>query len=83
MLVQTIAQMMDVIATQGIGIRCLHHRGVHRRKPDSHKWGPEDELWKRAFWSFIALERMVCVSVGRPISLQVEEYAFNLPACPV
>ncbi|KAJ7903353.1 fungal-specific transcription factor domain-containing protein [Mycena olivaceomarginata] len=42
----------------GIGIRCLHHRGVHRRKPDSHKWGPEDELWKRAFWSFIALERM-------------------------
>ncbi|KAJ7873877.1 fungal-specific transcription factor domain-containing protein [Mycena olivaceomarginata] len=63
----------------GIGIRCLHHRGVHRQKPSGHKWNPEDELWKRAFWSFLVLERMVCAFMGRPMSLQVEEYDVEHP----
>ncbi|KAF7347296.1 Zn(2)-C6 fungal-type domain-containing protein [Mycena venus] len=61
----------------GIGIRCLHQRGEHQRKGCGG--GPEDELWKRAFWSFIALERMVCAFTGRPMSLQAEEYDLDLP----
>ncbi|KAF8146461.1 fungal-specific transcription factor domain-containing protein [Mycena galopus ATCC 62051] len=63
----------------GIGIRALHHRGVHRRKPEGPKWSPEDELWKRAFWSFVALDRTVCSFVGRPISLHIEEYDIDPP----
>ncbi|KAF7330158.1 Fungal-trans domain-containing protein [Mycena sanguinolenta] len=63
----------------GIGIRCLYHRGAHRRKPKGHKWNPQDELWQRAFWSFVVLERMVCSFIGRQISLPVEGYDVGLP----
>jgi hypothetical protein len=36
--------------TQGVGIRCLFQRGVHRRRPEGQPSGAEKELWKRAFW---------------------------------
>ncbi|KAJ7819920.1 hypothetical protein B0H14DRAFT_1349805 [Mycena olivaceomarginata] len=67
------------MAVPRIGIRSIHHRGAHRRKLKSNKRDPEDELWKRAFWSFIALERLVCVCIGRPTSLHIEEYDTELP----
>ncbi|KAJ7819914.1 fungal-specific transcription factor domain-containing protein [Mycena olivaceomarginata] len=65
----------------GIGIRCLHHRGAHRRKPEGPKWESDhdEELWRRAFWSFVALERLVCACIGRPMSLQAEEYDTEPP----
>ncbi|KAF7347300.1 Fungal-trans domain-containing protein [Mycena venus] len=55
-----------------IGICCLRQLGEYRRKPEGHM-DPEDELWKRAFWSFAALERMVCPCFGRRLGLHVEE----------
>ncbi|KAF7377390.1 Fungal-trans domain-containing protein [Mycena sanguinolenta] len=63
----------------GIGIRCLQQRGQHRRKPASHQWSPEDELWKRAFWLLFALERIGSLFLGRPMGLHVEEYDVELP----
>ncbi|KAJ6482607.1 fungal-specific transcription factor domain-containing protein [Mycena sanguinolenta] len=63
----------------GIGIRCLQQRGQHRRKPASHQWNPEDELWTRAFWLLFALERMGSLFFGRPMGLHVEEYDVELP----
>ncbi|KAF7369298.1 Zn(2)-C6 fungal-type domain-containing protein [Mycena venus] len=49
------------------------------RKPDGHKLNAEDELWKRAFWSFVALERMCCLFTGRPMSLHTDDYDVDLP----
>ncbi|KAF8176418.1 fungal-specific transcription factor domain-containing protein [Mycena galopus ATCC 62051] len=60
----------------GLGIRCLLQRGVHRR---NYKSGSEGELWKRAFWTFISLERMICLFNGRPMSLHAEDYDVQLP----
>ncbi|KAJ7250039.1 fungal-specific transcription factor domain-containing protein [Mycena haematopus] len=63
----------------GLGIRCLQQRGQHRRKPAGHKWSPEDELWKRAFWSLFALERIGSLFLGRPMGLHIEEYDVDFP----
>ncbi|KAF8208752.1 fungal-specific transcription factor domain-containing protein [Mycena galopus ATCC 62051] len=63
----------------GLGIRFLQQRGEYRRKPKGHRSGPEDELWKRAFWSFAVLERMVCLILGHPMCLHVENYNVEMP----
>ncbi|KAJ6482613.1 fungal-specific transcription factor domain-containing protein [Mycena sanguinolenta] len=63
----------------GIGIRCLQQHGQHRRKPTGHKWSPEDELWKRAFWLLFALERVGSLFLGRTMGLHVEEYDVEPP----
>ncbi|KAJ7238811.1 hypothetical protein B0H12DRAFT_1237715 [Mycena haematopus] len=65
----------------GLGIRFLQQRGEHRRKRKGQTPNVEDELWKRAFWflSFVVLERLSCLFLGRPIGLHVEEYDVDLP----
>ncbi|KAJ7134484.1 fungal-specific transcription factor domain-containing protein [Mycena epipterygia] len=60
----------------GLGIRFLQHRGEHRRKREDHKFSPDDELWKRAFWCFLSLDRIVCTFLGRPSGIHIEEYEF-------
>ncbi|KAK7023173.1 fungal-trans domain-containing protein [Favolaschia claudopus] len=64
----------------GLGIRCLLQRGVHRKTPESKMPDLKDELWKRAFWAFISLERTICLFNGRPMSLHPEDYDLALPA---
>ncbi|KAJ7364453.1 fungal-specific transcription factor domain-containing protein [Mycena albidolilacea] len=63
----------------GLGIRCLQQRAEFRRKSPGGKPGLEDELWKRIFWSFAIFDRMNCVYLGRPISLQPEDHEVDLP----
>ncbi|KAJ7865647.1 hypothetical protein B0H14DRAFT_2573833 [Mycena olivaceomarginata] len=67
----------------GLGIRCLQQRAEFRRKSPGGKPGLEDELWKRVFWyrnlSFVIFDRMNCVFLGRPISLQPEDHDVDLP----
>ncbi|KAJ7349590.1 fungal-specific transcription factor domain-containing protein [Mycena albidolilacea] len=63
----------------GLGIRFLQQRGEHRRKRGSQKPDAGDELWKRAFWSFVLLERISCLFLGRPMGMHVEEYDIELP----
>ncbi|KAJ7025346.1 fungal-specific transcription factor domain-containing protein [Mycena alexandri] len=58
--------------------RFLQHRGEHRKKREHDNLNFEDELWKRAFWSFIVLDRMVSVFVGRPSAFLVD-YDVDLP----
>ncbi|KAK7048220.1 fungal-trans domain-containing protein [Favolaschia claudopus] len=58
----------------GLGIRFLQQRGEHRRRPEGHQMTREDELWKRAFWCILALDRHFCAFVGRPMGLHMEEY---------
>ncbi|KAF7346154.1 Zn(2)-C6 fungal-type domain-containing protein [Mycena sanguinolenta] len=63
----------------GLGIRYLQHRGEHRRKFEGRKWGHQDELWKRAFWSFVVLDRFLSAFLGRPMALHPEEYDVEPP----
>ncbi|KAJ7729665.1 fungal-specific transcription factor domain-containing protein, partial [Mycena maculata] len=61
----------------GLGSRFLQHRGEHRRKREGYK--SEHELWNRAFWSIFALDRMVCLFLGRPAAIHVEDYDVEPP----
>ncbi|KAF8206895.1 fungal-specific transcription factor domain-containing protein [Mycena galopus ATCC 62051] len=63
----------------GLGMRFIQERGAHRRKREGHKITAEDELWKRAFWCLLSLERTVCAWLGRPSALHLEEYDVELP----
>ncbi|KAJ6499081.1 fungal-specific transcription factor domain-containing protein [Mycena sanguinolenta] len=63
----------------GLGVRFIQERGEHRRKRDGHKFTAEDELWKRAFWCLLSLDRTVCSFLGRPSAVHVEDYDVELP----
>ncbi|KAF7336925.1 Zn(2)-C6 fungal-type domain-containing protein [Mycena venus] len=63
----------------GLGVRLIQERGQHRRKREGHKITPEDELWKRAFWCLLYLDRTVCAFLGRPSAVHVEDYDVELP----
>lgn len=57
----------------GIGLRLAQDVGVHRRKTHVAPTSIEDELWKRAFWVLVALDRGTSGALGRPCAIQDEE----------
>lgn len=63
----------------GVGLRLAQERGIHRRKRPGHLWTAEDELWKRAFWILICVDRLSCSVLGRPCSLHDEDFDVELP----
>ncbi|KAJ6594114.1 fungal-specific transcription factor domain-containing protein [Mycena capillaripes] len=63
----------------GLGVRFIQERGEHRRKREGHKFTAETELWKRAFWCLLSLDRTVCSFLGRPSAVHVEDYDVELP----
>ncbi|KAJ6557322.1 fungal-specific transcription factor domain-containing protein [Mycena vulgaris] len=63
----------------GLGIRSLQQRGEHRRKRKDKTFDPEEEQWKRAFWSIFSLDRLVCFFSGRPAGFHSEDYDVDLP----
>ncbi|KAJ7043941.1 fungal-specific transcription factor domain-containing protein [Mycena alexandri] len=62
----------------GLGSRFLQQRGQHQRKREDGKFNFEDELWKRVFWSFAAMDKMVSLFVGRPSAFLLD-YDVDLP----
>ncbi|KAJ7459699.1 fungal-specific transcription factor domain-containing protein [Mycena latifolia] len=63
----------------GIGIRSLQQRGEHRRKRLDRKRDALDEMWRRAFWSILSLDRLLCFFLGRPAGIHTEDYDVDLP----
>ncbi|KAF8625237.1 hypothetical protein AX17_006903 [Amanita inopinata Kibby_2008] len=63
----------------GIGIRLAQDVGAHRRKIQTKAWTAEDELWKRAFWVLVSMDRMVCCALGRPCAIQDEDFDIDMP----
>lgn len=58
----------------GTGIRLAQDVGAHRRKVYNHnKRTVEDELWKRAFWVLVCLDRFISSALGRPCAIHDEE----------
>ncbi|KAJ2936610.1 hypothetical protein H1R20_g483, partial [Candolleomyces eurysporus] len=63
----------------GIGIRLAQDVGAHRRKTRSGPLTVEDELWKRAFWVLVCMDRMVSAALGRPCAIQDEDFDIEMP----
>ncbi|KAG6334450.1 hypothetical protein ID866_4639 [Astraeus odoratus] len=63
----------------GIGIRLAQDVGAHRRKVYNSTLTVEGELWKRAFWALVTLDRATSVALGRPCAIQEEDFDIDLP----
>ncbi|EIW84598.1 hypothetical protein CONPUDRAFT_142812 [Coniophora puteana RWD-64-598 SS2] len=63
----------------GIGIRLAQDVGAHRRKVYNRKPTVEDELWKRAFWILVSLDRAYSTGLGRPCAIQDTDYDLDFP----
>ncbi|KAF8643172.1 hypothetical protein AX16_009214 [Volvariella volvacea WC 439] len=62
----------------GIGIRLAQDVGAHRKKAN-REVSAEGELWKRAFWVLVTMDRMFSSALGRPCAIQDEDFDLDLP----
>ncbi|KAK0432974.1 fungal-specific transcription factor domain-containing protein [Desarmillaria tabescens] len=62
----------------GLGLRAAVEIGLHRQKPKGHKPTVDDELKKRSFWALVTFDRLLSLYLGRPITIQEEEYVVLL-----
>ncbi|RPD52803.1 hypothetical protein L227DRAFT_439478 [Lentinus tigrinus ALCF2SS1-6] len=58
----------------GVGLRMAQDVGVHRKKTYSSTPTVDDELWRRAFWVLVAMDRMTSFGMGRPCAIQDEDF---------
>ena len=73
----------------GIGIRLAQDVGAHRRKirkvpspastASEAKERIEEELWSRAWWVLVCLDRMLSSAMGRPCAIQDEDFDLEMP----
>ncbi|OBZ66208.1 hypothetical protein A0H81_13860 [Grifola frondosa] len=63
----------------GVGIRMAQDVGAHRRKVYNTVPTVEEELWKRAFWSLVLMDRSTSCALGRPCAIQDEDFDLDLP----
>ncbi|KAG8943600.1 hypothetical protein FRC04_002761 [Tulasnella sp. 424] len=63
----------------GIGLRFAQDIGAHREKVYGPDHPFENQLWKRAFWSLVALDRVTSAGLGRPIAAFDEDIDADLP----
>ncbi|KAF8315963.1 fungal-specific transcription factor domain-containing protein [Amanita rubescens] len=63
----------------GIGIRIALERGLHKSRRGKQKPTVEDELYKRAFWALVVLDRVISSISGRPLGLHDEDFDIELP----
>ncbi|KAJ4483214.1 fungal-specific transcription factor domain-containing protein [Lentinula aciculospora] len=62
-----------------IGIRFSCELGLHRRKPDGHKWTAEEEQKMRAFWRVVTLDKLTASFLGRSCAIHDEDVDADLP----
>ncbi|KAF5328400.1 hypothetical protein D9619_013327 [Psilocybe cf. subviscida] len=65
----------------GVGIRLAQDVGAHRRGHNTDGQGPtkEGELWKKAFWVLVIMDRMYSSSLGRSCAIQDEDCDLDPP----
>lgn len=66
-------------AIVGHGIRLAQDLGAHRRTTYPATPTVESELRKRAFWLLVAMDRGMCSILGRPCSIQDEDFDVDYP----
>lgn len=62
-----------------VGLRTSEEAGIHRRKVKYATPTVEGELWKRAFWTLVYLDRQSSAFLGRSCCLFDEEIDLDLP----
>ncbi|KAJ7352000.1 fungal-specific transcription factor domain-containing protein [Mycena albidolilacea] len=63
----------------GIGLRAAQDIGVHQRRAATEIPSVESELFKRAFWVLLWLDRILSATLGRPCALQYEDFDLDPP----
>ncbi|KAF8173174.1 fungal-specific transcription factor domain-containing protein [Mycena galopus ATCC 62051] len=63
----------------GVGLRLAQDIGVHRRKAPTEVPSVERELFKRAFWVLVCLDRNMSAGMGRTCAMQFEDFDVDLP----
>ncbi|KAJ7692819.1 fungal-specific transcription factor domain-containing protein [Mycena olivaceomarginata] len=63
----------------GIGLRAAQDIGVHQRRAATEVPSVESELFKRAFWVLLWLDRILSATLGRPCALQYEDFDLDPP----
>ncbi|KAF7428246.1 hypothetical protein PC9H_007467 [Pleurotus ostreatus] len=63
----------------GLGLRYAQEVGAHRKTARVVKPTLQDELWKRAFWVLVIMDKLVSAFVGRPCALHEEDYDVGYP----
>jgi len=63
----------------GVGIRMAQDVGAHRKKVYNATPTVEEELWKRAFWVLVSMDRSISSALGRPCAIQDEDFDLDLP----
>ncbi|KAJ8483292.1 hypothetical protein ONZ45_g14646 [Pleurotus djamor] len=63
----------------GIALRLALDRGIHRSKRTERVSKVDHELWKRAFWILISMDRMISTILGRPSAIGDEDFDLDYP----
>lgn len=61
----------------GSAMRLATSLGLHKARPSASV--EEEEMAKRAFWSLYNLDRLIAVTLGRPLGLADEDITVDLP----
>ena len=56
-----------------VGLRKVQDIGAHRKKVYRAEPNIDDELWKRAFWLLVVLDRIGGAALGRACGISEEE----------
>ncbi|VDC07913.1 unnamed protein product [Peniophora sp. CBMAI 1063] len=65
----------------GAGIRFAVDIGAHKQRAYGAKPALEDELYKRSFWTLVYFDRTLSANMGRPCSIQEEDFDLQMPLC--
>ncbi|KAF7313351.1 Fungal-trans domain-containing protein [Mycena chlorophos] len=63
----------------GAAFRMIQDVGAHQRPQVEAPPSVESELWKRAFWVCMTLDRQLGITAGRPNIIHWEEFDVDLP----
>ncbi|KAJ7471657.1 fungal-specific transcription factor domain-containing protein [Mycena galericulata] len=63
----------------GVGIRLAQDVGAHRRTSHVEHPSVERELWKRAFWVLVYMDRTISSGMGRPCAIQFDDFDLDPP----
>ncbi|EKM58716.1 uncharacterized protein PHACADRAFT_90910 [Phanerochaete carnosa HHB-10118-sp] len=67
------------LALLGHALRLAQDMGLHRKNTYSATPTVDGELRKRAFWSLLSMEYGMCMVMGRPCSLQDDDFDVDYP----
>ncbi|KAJ6587582.1 fungal-specific transcription factor domain-containing protein [Mycena vulgaris] len=63
----------------GVGLRLAQDVGAHRRNSRVEKPSVERELWKRAFWVLVYMDRSISSAMGRTCAIHHDDFDLDPP----